>query len=105
MRCGDTWCDIDEVRLSQVFRNILENSILACPSPGRIEVECGDAEVDLKPALEVRIRDNGHGLPTERADRIFEPFFTTRASGTGLGMAIAKVIVTDHGGRWPRTIQ
>jgi signal transduction histidine kinase len=99
VRCADTCCDIDDTRVSQVFRNVFENAIFACPNPGRIEIECGNTEIGSKSALEVCIRDNGHGLPEGSSDRIFEPFFTTKPSGTGLGMAIAKQIVADHGGQ------
>ena len=46
------------------------------------------------------MRDSGVGLPPEALRRIFEPYFTTRSDrgGTGLGMAIAHRIVTEHGG-------
>ncbi|MCG8651566.1 MAG: ATP-binding protein [Pirellulales bacterium] len=53
------------------------------------------------PNMEIRIRDNGTGIPQEHLDRIFRPFFTTKAAGkgTGQGLAIAhSVIVEKHGG-------
>ena len=50
--------------------------------------------------LSIQVRDTGRGLTGEASRRIFEPYFTTRGEkgGTGLGMAIAYRIVTDHGG-------
>ena len=50
--------------------------------------------------VEVRVRDNGNGIPPEIADRIFNPFFTTKPTdkGTGLGLAISSDIVRQHGG-------
>ena len=50
--------------------------------------------------VEVRVKDNGNGIPPEIADRIFNPFFTTKPTdkGTGLGLAISSDIVRQHGG-------
>ncbi len=50
--------------------------------------------------VEVRIRDNGNGMPPEVIERIFNPFFTTKPTGqgTGLGLAISNDIVREHGG-------
>jgi signal transduction histidine kinase len=56
---------------------------------------------DLGDAVEVRVRDNGVGIPTEIKDKLFEPFFTTKPTGegTGLGLSISYDIVTQqHGG-------
>jgi PAS domain S-box-containing protein len=95
----DLHCAVDLFRLEQVFRNILENSLAACPSPVRIDVLCSETELDGQPALRIAVRDNGPGLSPEQKQRIFQPFFTTKTKGTGLGMAIAKRIVEAHGGR------
>lgn len=50
--------------------------------------------------IEIRIRDNGNGIPPDVADKIFNPFFTTKPTdrGTGLGLAISSDIVRQHGG-------
>jgi signal transduction histidine kinase len=56
---------------------------------------------DLGDAVEVRVRDNGTGIPSEIKDKLFEPFFTTKPTGegTGLGLSISYDIVTQqHGG-------
>jgi two-component system NtrC family sensor kinase len=56
---------------------------------------------DLGDAVEVRIRDNGIGIPPEIKDKLFQPFFTTKPTGegTGLGLSISYEIVTQqHGG-------
>jgi signal transduction histidine kinase len=95
----DLHCAVDQFRLEQLFRNILENSLAACSDPVRIEVRCSKALIDGQPAVRVAVRDNGPGLNAEQRQRIFEPFFTTKTKGTGLGMAIAKRIVEAHGGR------
>ena len=56
---------------------------------------------DLGEAVEVRVRDNGTGIPPEIRDQLFQPFFTTKPTGegTGLGLSITWDIVTQqHGG-------
>ena len=56
---------------------------------------------DLGEAVEIRIRDNGTGIPPEIKDKLFQPFFTTKPTGegTGLGLSISWDIVTQqHGG-------
>lgn len=95
----DLKCAVDQFRLEQVFRNVLENALAACKDPVRIHVRCAAMEIAGRPALLVAVRDNGPGLNPEQRQRIFEPFFTTKTKGTGLGMAIAKRIVDAHGGQ------
>src|SRR5207302_7096 len=56
---------------------------------------------ELGDAVEVAVRDNGTGIPTEIRERLFQPFFTTKPTGegTGLGLSISYDIVTQqHGG-------
>jgi signal transduction histidine kinase len=91
--------EADLFALGQVFRNIFENAIVACPEAGEVTVSWRRTRLEERPAVEVAICDNGPGLNPEQAQRIFDPFFTTKTKGTGLGMAIAKRIVEAHGGR------
>ncbi len=97
--CLDLWCSGDGFRLGQVFRNILENALLAGTGPVRVEIVCREARLADRPALRIAVRDNGPGLNDEQRQRIFEPFYTTRPRGSGLGMAIAKRIIDAHGGQ------
>jgi PAS domain S-box-containing protein len=85
-------------RLEQVFVNLLVNAkqALANRPRGRVEVAtrlAGDI-------VQVRIEDDGPGIPEPHRERIFDPFFTTKApeQGTGLGLSIAFDIVREHGG-------
>jgi signal transduction histidine kinase len=95
----DLHCLVDSFPIEQLFRNILENALMACRESPSIEIACASAELEGKPAICVRIGDNGPGLSAEEKCRIFEPFFTTKTRGTGLGMAIARRIVEAHGGQ------
>jgi signal transduction histidine kinase len=54
---------------------------------------------DADPALiELRLSDNGPGIPADQSDRIFEPYVTSKTKGTGLGLAIVKRIIEELGG-------
>lgn len=91
---------LDRVPLEQVVANLVLNAIEAVD-----EVTARDRCVRVQTTLnqrdevEVAVSDNGPGMPTELADRIFEPFFTTREQGMGMGLAISRSIVEEHGGR------
>lgn len=108
--CADARLLLDRFRMTQVFRNLLENSLSAGEGPVAIDLEC-KRESSLPPpvrrgrdAIERRgwvisVRDNGPGMTAEQRQRAFEPFFTTKPKGTGLGMSIAQRIVEAHGGQ------
>jgi len=83
-------------KLQQVLINLVLNAIDAMRDQGTLTVK-------LRPEaerLEVSLADTGHGMPAETQARIFEPFFTTKepGRGSGLGLAVVKGIVSDHGG-------
>jgi signal transduction histidine kinase len=98
---GDHTIEADEDQLQQIVLNLVRNALAATPSGGRITVRI-EAATELAVVRWVRliVRDTGPGIPPELQDRLFEPFFTTRASegGTGLGLAVVRAIVIDHGG-------
>ncbi|MEZ6127218.1 MAG: PAS domain S-box protein [Planctomycetaceae bacterium] len=93
-----TICDVDEHRLEQVFRNVMENALAACPDPGQLTVSWQSTTIDNQEALRISFHDNGPGFELVAAENAFQPFFTTKQKGTGLGMAIVKRIVEAHGG-------
>jgi hypothetical protein len=95
----DLACQVDWFAMGQVFRNVLENAIAACPVGGRIVVHCREVRLLGQYAIEVAIRDDGPGFDPANRGKVFDPFFTTKVKGTGLGMAIARRIVEAHGGR------
>lgn len=93
------WVRVDGFRVSQVFRNLFENSLAACVDPVEIVVRATPAAELEGAAVEVAVRDNGPGLTDEAYRRVFDPFFTTKTKGTGLGMAIAARVISAHGGK------
>jgi two-component system, LuxR family, sensor kinase FixL len=95
----DVCCQVDRFALRQVFRNIFENALAACPDPVEVAIDYREVAGDYGPAWRVSIRDNGPGLTPQQRARIFDAFYTTRTHGTGLGMAICRRIVEAHGGQ------
>lgn len=86
----------DPVKLERVLHNLLLNACEAVSSDsGLIEVRIGQS----RDATEVRIADNGPGIPEPILQTIFHPFVSYgKQNGTGLGLAIAQKMVQDHGG-------
>jgi two-component system sensor histidine kinase PilS (NtrC family) len=85
----------DRDRLKQIFWNIGLNALQAMPQGGTLSVVVGvEGEFGA-----VEFRDTGDGIPTEHLSKIFEPFYTNKRRGTGLGLTIAKGLVTDLGGQ------
>ena len=91
-------CNVDEHRIEQVFRNIMENALAACADPGRLTINGSASTIADNDSVSISFRDNGSGLDDETAANIFQPFFTTKQKGTGLGMAISRRVVEAHGG-------
>lgn len=86
---------LDPLRMQQVLRNLFENALQASATDGVVEAEV----TQERGKLVMRVRDHGQGLPEGAEQRIFEPFYTTRTQGTGLGLAVARRIVEQHGGQ------
>jgi two-component system NtrC family sensor kinase len=86
----------DAHKLEQVLVNMVLNAVAAMPDGGRLmfRQEASDGRLTLI------VEDTGEGIPEENLGRIFDPFFTTKGigKGTGLGLAVCKKIVDQHGG-------
>ena len=89
----------DPGRLTEVFVNLLNNSLDSMPKGGKVTVRAY-ATQEPDSAVRVEITDTGCGIPSEIQNRVFDPFFTTKepGKGTGLGLSISHGIVKDHGG-------
>jgi serine/threonine-protein kinase len=85
-------------QLVQVVTNLIVNAADAMGSEGQITIQTGQGENDQ---VEITVQDNGPGIPVEIIENIFDPFFTTKAPdrGTGLGLALVREIVEQHGGK------
>jgi signal transduction histidine kinase len=93
------WIRCDPRQIHQLLANLLSNAADATDGRGAIEVEV--RELEESGLVELKVSDNGVGIPEELLDRVFEPFFSTKAPGrgTGLGLGIVQRIAAAHGGR------
>jgi len=98
---GDLFVHADADRVQQVLFNLVDNAIKYGKPEGQVIVSA--AWTDQK-TVEVRVEDNGPGIPPDATDRVFERFYrvdrarSREQGGTGLGLAIVKHIVQSHGG-------
>lgn len=92
----------DEDQLIQVFLNLVKNAVEAAHSrgDGRGEVSIVTAYRHGSPQapLEVRVQDNGPGVPSNLRERLFHPFVTTKPQGAGLGLTLVAKLIADHDG-------
>jgi signal transduction histidine kinase len=86
----------DSAALQRVFVNLLVNAAQASPRGGIVELRVAEGGAG---EVEIRVLDEGSGLPDDLIDRIFDPFFTTKENGTGLGLTIAHRLIEANGGR------
>jgi signal transduction histidine kinase len=87
--------EADGEKLKSCISNVVINAVQAMPTGGRLRVEVtGDPD-----EARVRVSDTGVGIPAEALDRVFEPYYSTKDTGTGLGLAVTRKIVDEHGGR------
>ncbi|MGO4697638.1 ATP-binding protein [Paenibacillus sp. 2TAB26] len=98
--------EADEDRLEQVLTNLLDNALRHTPSGKSITISGQHANVNGRQYVELRVRDEGQGIPTEDVPFIFERFYKAdkarkrgSSSGTGLGLAIVKNLIDLHQGR------
>src|SRR6266851_3299533 len=99
--------DLYPPELTRVFLNLISNGLSAATKRKDAGIEgfeptLSAATKNLGNAVEIRIRDNGTGIPQEVKEKMFNPFFTTKPAGegTGLGLSMSHdIVVKQHGGK------
>lgn len=80
--------------LAAAILNLATNGLRHAGPLARLSIETRISKLDV----EIRVTDNGPGVPEQQRERIFEPFFTSRPDGTGLGLAVARSVAEAHRG-------
>ena len=88
----------DPELLKTCFLNLMINAADSMPAGGTLTVSLARGEKGPNEALVVTVRDSGHGMTPEEIAAAFEPYFSTKETGLGLGLALTRKIVEDHGG-------
>lgn len=86
---------LDAGRAKRAIVNVCLNAMQAMPHGGVVDVEILPSP---EGGADVQVLDRGPGVPDERKASVFEPFVTYRARGTGLGLAVVKKVMDEHGG-------
>jgi PAS domain S-box-containing protein len=92
------WFSADRHRLEQVLLNLVLNALRAMPGGGWVEISGQKIYHDGAAAVEISVSDTGPGVRLGSEAKIFEPGFSTRAGSPGLGLAVCRKIVEQHGG-------
>jgi len=91
--------DADPDQLKEVLVNLIVNACEAMSSGGTIDIhERVTGNPSDRLLAEIRVVDNGPGIPPLAIKKVFDPFFTTKEDGTGLGLSIVARIIREHGG-------
>jgi signal transduction histidine kinase len=86
--------DVDGPQIVQVLINLLLNAIDASPASGTVRVEAALQDAGVR----IMVSDQGQGIPEDAQPHIFDAYFTTKPNGSGLGLAVSREIVANHGG-------
>lgn len=90
--------EADRGRLRQVLHNMIKNALEAKSTDNRITIITRYLIESRFECVELRLSDQGPGIPEHMLEKIFEPYVTTKTKGTGLGLAIVKKIIEEHSG-------
>ena len=90
--------EIDTYLIEQVLINLIKNAIEACEDQLDAQVKVSAGRTN-KGAMQIKVLDNGKGIPQDILDNIFVPFFSTKKTGSGIGLSLSKQIMTLHAGK------
>jgi signal transduction histidine kinase len=94
LKARDAFAECDSEQITQLILNLVMNALQVLPRHGHIQIITRDG----LGRIVVEVADDGPGIPVEERTRIFEPFVFKREGGVGLGLAVVKQIVRQHGG-------
>ncbi len=86
------FCDREYMRICLI--NLIVNASQAITGKGRIDIKCGQSDTYSF----ISVSDTGEGIPQGEIEKVFEPYYSTKKFGIGLGLAITKRFVEEHGG-------
>ncbi len=89
-------CEADPALLEEVLQDLLRNGLEALEPGGRLRLSARRAGGER---LELCVEDDGPGIPEQAQANLFRPFYTTKTTGTGIGLALCRKIVGEHGGQ------
>jgi signal transduction histidine kinase len=87
---------VDPDRMRQVVWNLVKNAVQASPRRGKVEIRTGR---DQTGRAFLEVADEGSGIGAAHRERLFDMFYSGRTHGVGLGLALVKQIVDQHGAR------
>ena len=88
---------VDRRKMHGVFANLFENALQHTARGGEIRL-ASSREANGSSQVQIQVSDTGAGIAVENLNKVFDPFFTTRPNGVGLGLAIVRKTIHDHGG-------
>lgn len=89
----------DTHQMKSLASNLLKNALEAVQRQGQVEITLTPSGKNSGAWACLKVKDNGRGIPRNALGKVFKPYFSTQGRGRGLGLAICRKIVQNHGGR------